>query len=290
MNFLKQHTVIPVPTIFHYDRDEDGAVGGEWMVMEYVEGTSLRLAWPKMDPQDRQQICLQAADIWVHIINTHFPAIGSLHSSPSSPFGVEVGPMAQIPPHNAFDVAPPNILKSGPFHSISSWLSTLARQELSFIRSLPPDPQQPEYTNGALAEIEWLAHSNSFNSITNHPASSFVLEHVEFSPQNIIISNNRPFRIVSVVDWEGARVVPLWATNPHWSWWIDFWTREEIEENRHYEKLMRDRVAELSPRWSGAMGDECKAFRMLHNRCKHCTTFLDPDTNSKLYQFLFSLG
>lgn len=36
MQFLHKHTSVPVPKVLHHDKDEDGAVGGEWMLIEYV--------------------------------------------------------------------------------------------------------------------------------------------------------------------------------------------------------------------------------------------------------------
>lgn len=36
IRFLKKHSAIPVPEIYGYDPDDDGRVGGKWVIMEYV--------------------------------------------------------------------------------------------------------------------------------------------------------------------------------------------------------------------------------------------------------------
>ncbi len=36
MQYVKEHTSIPVPDVLFYDPDWDRKVGGEWMLMRYV--------------------------------------------------------------------------------------------------------------------------------------------------------------------------------------------------------------------------------------------------------------
>lgn len=36
IKYIRKYTQIPAPDVLGYDADEDGGVGGEWMVMEYV--------------------------------------------------------------------------------------------------------------------------------------------------------------------------------------------------------------------------------------------------------------
>ncbi len=34
--FVKAHSVVPVPDVYGHDMDEDGVVGSAWIVMQYV--------------------------------------------------------------------------------------------------------------------------------------------------------------------------------------------------------------------------------------------------------------
>ncbi|KAF9020886.1 hypothetical protein BDZ89DRAFT_1071912 [Hymenopellis radicata] len=53
--FVKTRTAIPVPDIYGHDMDEDGVVGGAWIVMEYVDGDNLGLIWNDMSFEKRRQ-------------------------------------------------------------------------------------------------------------------------------------------------------------------------------------------------------------------------------------------
>jgi hypothetical protein len=42
MRYVKSHTSIPVPEVYYHDKDTNGEVGGEWMILEDVGKASTR--------------------------------------------------------------------------------------------------------------------------------------------------------------------------------------------------------------------------------------------------------
>ncbi|KAJ4138413.1 hypothetical protein NW768_002240 [Fusarium equiseti] len=54
LRFLKEHTKVPVPEVITSDWDR--------ITMEYIEGQSLKEAWPSLEPHQRSEILAQLSD------------------------------------------------------------------------------------------------------------------------------------------------------------------------------------------------------------------------------------
>ncbi|KAH7869908.1 uncharacterized protein C8R40DRAFT_1176228 [Lentinula edodes] len=246
MRYLKDHSTIPIPTIHGYDADADRHVGGTWLVMEYV--------WHTLTTTQREQLALSLADLWSQLMLQTFNQIGSLYECPEGQFAV--GPMTFLPSKNHYAIAPPDRAKCGPFNTAKEWLEATARQELAYRLSLSPQPDASSRINSVL---DLIRVSEDLESSIKWEASRLSIEHVDYSTHNVLVSPVDPTKIMAVIDWEGARIVPMWAMNPAFRWPHD---SDELEI-RHLKALMRDRICSQVPGWSSAIGNECRPLRVL---------------------------
>ncbi|KII87695.1 hypothetical protein PLICRDRAFT_42208 [Plicaturopsis crispa FD-325 SS-3] len=258
LRYVGKNTRIPVPFVLMHDTDIDGAVGGEWMLMEFVPGSiSLLNAWPTMTPDQHRRVADSIADIWSQLLHLRLDAIGSLYEVASSD-QVVVGPMTFPPSDNVNDRAQPIAEKCGPFASARQWLVALARRELDFIKKEPFTSALKEQISTVAQHIEEATPLDSSEDAVN----ALALEHVDLCPHNILVDLNDPTRILSVIDWEGARVVPLWAIDPS-----NFLAHCAEQFGNDLEILaldtsVREEVMRRVPLWKEAM--EATDVRVLH--------------------------
>lgn len=165
------------------------------------------------------------------------------------------------------DVPPYHL--GGPFSTFREWLEAAATLCLNYRNSCatPLVQAQIRDTVNVIRHSEVLRHPES-------SGSSLRLEHTDFSPQNILISTTEPRKILAVIDWEGARVVPLWAMNPRFRW-PDESSEDEIETLR---VLMQERMSAKESAWSSAIGEECEVLRSLVDRAYWSTFPLEQLT------------
>ncbi|KAJ3837254.1 hypothetical protein EV361DRAFT_913803 [Lentinula raphanica] len=266
IRYLRGHTTIPIPEIYGYDNDEDHRVGGAWLVMEYVEGQNVDEIWHTLTRAQREQLALSFADVWSQLMQQTFVQIGSLYEPFKERF--VVGPMTFLPSRNHYAIAPPERNRCGPFNTVKEWLEACARQDLAYRLSLTP---QPEASSRIDTVLNLIRGANELQLCTNRDESRFSIEHVDYSTHNILVSTVDPTKIIAVLDWEGARIVPMWAMNPAFRWPHD---SDDIE-NRHLRALMRDRIGSRVPGWSSAIGEECRPLRVLYMKA----TLSDRDPN-----------
>ncbi|KIK55660.1 hypothetical protein GYMLUDRAFT_62419 [Collybiopsis luxurians FD-317 M1] len=259
MRFLKEHSTIPVPWIYGYDADQDGRVGGRFAVMEYVDGRRVDHVWDTLTTAQREQLVLSLADLWAQLMRQSFNLIGSLYQNADGKFFV--GPMTFLPTNNYFAVSAPDEAKCGPFTTTAAWLEASARQDLAYKLSLSP-PNEASARIDAVLDL--IRSSHDLESSRQWSASQLSIEHVDFSTHNVLVSRTDPTVILTVLDWEGARIVPMWAMNPSFRWPH---SSDELE-NKHLRVLMRNRISSQVPGWEAAIGDKCRYLRMLYQKAK----------------------
>ncbi|KAK0220496.1 kinase-like domain-containing protein [Armillaria fumosa] len=259
IRFLKARTKIPVPEILFHDLDVDGKVGGEWMIMEYVDGENLSTIWRTLDVKQREQVCLAMADVWVRIISITFDSIGSIYEQDGGEF--VIGPMARLASNRSTSIASPRLEKCGPFSNVKGWLLATARRDLDYVEA-PEDvdtsSRGQHFIDGVVTKIRHF----SFPC----PDLPLVLEHIDFAPRNILVSRTDPTKIVAVIDWEGSRSVPMWAANPNFTFPPESVTEEE---RKRLLTLLTNRVISQVPEWERAIGQELQPLRILHDRATY---------------------
>ncbi|KAG7442348.1 uncharacterized protein BT62DRAFT_936188 [Guyanagaster necrorhizus] len=257
LRFLEAHTTIPVPRVFFYDNDTDNAVGGAWMAMEYIKGVPANWMWQELSADQQHQLCTAIADVYSELMNIRLPQIGSLFQDLHGQFFV--GPMTTMQFGENGQV-PPDPHRCGPFLSVSEWLIAVASGYLKFSPRVPHTEQKQNRMKSVINEIRG-------SDLVRDDATPFVLDHVDFSMQNILIHRDNPTQISAVIDWEGARFVPMWAANPIFRWPMGF----PAEESEHFLQVISERISENVPQWKDAFSHGTDDLRSLGDRAVHST-------------------
>ncbi|KAK0471284.1 hypothetical protein IW261DRAFT_1612156 [Armillaria novae-zelandiae] len=254
MHYVKQHTTIPVADILVYDPDWDRKVGGECMLMKYIDGIS-----PASLTDDQwEALCTSVADIWSRLLRLRFKSIGSIYEQQDgSESRYFIGPMTYIP--DTGSIASPEATTSGPFSSTREWLVAAAMGKLNATRRLPSDFDYEQARKWQGTVIDVVQNSPLLDSSNTLDHEQIVLGHVDYSLHNILVDREDPTRIVAVADWEGARTVPMWAANPVFRWPL-FLPESKVA---HLRQLMRDRICGQIPGWEFTIGDGGNDLRYL---------------------------
>ncbi|KAK0186195.1 hypothetical protein F5146DRAFT_905068, partial [Armillaria mellea] len=178
-----------------------------------------------------------------------------------------IGPMSYIPPSGC--LASPKASTSGPFSSSREWLVAAAKGKLAPTRRIQPDFDYEQAHKWQETIIDTVQKSPLLDSDTrDHEQIAF--DHIDYSLHNILVDRKDPTRIVAVVDWEGARTVPMWAANPAFRWPL-FLPESKVA---HLRQLMRDRICCQIPGWEFSIGDGGHELRFLE--CQAYFSSVDP--------------
>ncbi|KAK0457240.1 uncharacterized protein EV420DRAFT_514325 [Desarmillaria tabescens] len=227
LRFLqKEDPTIHAPRPICYDDDQDGRVGGAWIATVFIEGNLLSKQLPLLEEFVTQSLIRQSVkEIYTKILKsvfTKFSEIGSIHAYGNSDSScchfvccadVEefcIGPMALPPSNEAGVTAPPRLSDSGPFRTGEEWLLAVACRHLEYFGS--SRRAEPTQTAVRLQSKVISQFCEAADILGRRPPPALVLENVNFSDENILVAPNDPTRIVGILGWAGARVVPYWGS------------------------------------------------------------------------------
>ncbi|SJK96844.1 uncharacterized protein ARMOST_00090 [Armillaria ostoyae] len=163
MHYVKEHTTIPVPDVPFYDPDWDRKVGGEWMLMKYIDGINPVYLWRTLTDDQWETLRISIADIWSQLMRLRFKFIGSIYEQQvESESRYFIGPMAYIP--QAGSIGSPEACTSGPFLSSRDWLVVIANEKVEPIRRSIPDPEDEQAHKWREATIDALKKSPLLDS------------------------------------------------------------------------------------------------------------------------------
>ncbi len=175
--------------------------------------------------------------------------------------------MTRLASNRNTSISPPKFEKCGPFPTAKDWLLATARRDLDFGEKPQDNAAQKKcFIDSAVANIQ---NHNFPDRLEDLP---IVLEHIDFAPRNILVSRTDPTKIVTVVDWEAARAVPMWAANPSFSFPPHSVTDEE---RKHLLTLLTNRIISKAPAWEKAIGQDLQPLRILHDRAIYSN--IDPN-------------
>ncbi len=83
INYLRAHTNVPVPTIFHYDSNPYNKLGYEYILMSKAAGVPLSYVYHHFTEEELKAFMHNLASIVVPILGHRFPKIGSLYQKSS---------------------------------------------------------------------------------------------------------------------------------------------------------------------------------------------------------------
>lgn len=203
LNYIKEHTSIPVPEVFHFDTTAENEISAPYIAMSYVSGRTVSRLWFDASgdtplEERRRNILKQLAQAMSQLSRLRFNEIGSLVSSSQSG-GHNLGPCYDWGETGGDGTT--SVTSSGPFSSATSFLEHFWA---STNRKSP-------YAIGAVKVLEemlpLLPHS-----------SEYVLALPDYDSQNVLADENG--NITGVIDWDNVQTVPDFIGCLRYPGWI----------------------------------------------------------------------
>ncbi|KAJ7485226.1 kinase-like domain-containing protein [Mycena galericulata] len=300
INWVKRNTDIPVPTIMFYDPsgrsecadsdDEENlaAVGAPYMIMEKVPGRTLDRMWPNMTQLQRETVVETLAGYTTQLLQTGFPAIGSLY--PGENNDTSLG--AMIPTCSPWCFRTDSALNSGPWATERDYLLGCIDRELQWISehradlhsawASDPDSNSLEQYTSLLNQL----HRRVDTMECLLPgAGPFVLRHPDFNPSNIMVREDDPSVVTAVLDWECTNTAPTWAVAQIPDFLLD---RGDEREKDPAERESKTRLRKL---FSGSVSDagslRGQALLALEEVCQTITTMRKLDDMDRTVSNVF---
>jgi hypothetical protein len=156
------------------------------------------------------------------LFKTRFPLIGSIYDDPETGFRVgRLGPSSV----RGHDLS--NLNDRGPWTSIraylrwyvaaeQNWLAECTEDYTALRRRVHPSPDEDpnlhiSYFKSLCDILLRIIDNAQFIDKVDPSIAHFVLFHEDIRTNNILVSYEDPTRVVGLIDWEGARVLPMWS-------------------------------------------------------------------------------
>jgi serine/threonine protein kinase len=205
MRLLKEQTTIPIPEVYSFDTRLDNEIGCPYILMEYIEGTSLFDVWfdrsvPEGVLHERRIRCLtDVASTMLQLKKFKFERCGSITFDKTGWLGQNVGPMrfldleAMLRPLKNGDVASTPTIMLGPFGTAKDLFLS------HFHRLTTPNYKYGQGIHKLLRLlIEYLPQHADIKG--------FVLSHPDFDIQNFLVTKDGALR--AIIDWDGVCAEP----------------------------------------------------------------------------------
>ncbi|KAG9035514.1 hypothetical protein FRB95_011220 [Tulasnella sp. JGI-2019a] len=190
INYIRQHTDIPVPVIYHFDTNPYNRLGGEYILMSKAPGVPLHRAYHQFTPDTLRSFLTNLAKVIITLYSHRFPMIGSLYQTASNassqfaptPHGYKfrVGPIISWPFFGGGRGERTDIPR-GPWATEKEYLQACAEREIQTVKRegegrlnphkphLPP-PDEDSSSEDETGSMPSMTRVNS--SIGIKPASS----------------------------------------------------------------------------------------------------------------------
>ncbi|KAL4801842.1 phosphotransferase enzyme family protein [Aspergillus unguis] len=164
---------VPVPEVYGWRTDGDV----QYIYMEHIEGQTLQQTWNTLEADDRTSVCLQLRNI--------VDSLRELIQDPSDPF---VGNISKGPLHDR-SLGMPCLPDEGPFPSVKEfhdWFAFIPRRRMADPYSIPMEPFRDDLPDDCAIKFT----------------------HSDLHRTNIMISPQRPYRVMALIDWEQSGWFP----------------------------------------------------------------------------------
>ena len=207
LQYLSRHTRVPVPSLIGYGEGTDNLP--PFLIIEHREGWRLNLLWGSrvQNAWAEDTIMKSLAEIQHELLLHPFNRIGMLDISSGSTVEQElIGPLSLDALEHCRDGVVPNI--AAPFDTASEYYDfklELATHRLRMQRNSIDSISdgRRKFLNSHIIR-EYLQAKGG----TQADKGPFYLAHPDLHGANVIV-DLATFRIVSILDWEGACIVPL---------------------------------------------------------------------------------
>ncbi|KAF4929544.1 Altered inheritance of mitochondria protein 9 [Colletotrichum viniferum] len=222
LRWLQHQTNIPVPQVFDFDDSNKNEIGFEWILMEYMPGTSADKRWRGMSMAQKTALVEKVAEYQVQILfprphEREFNTIGTLDSKDVTGWN-HLKSTPYITPGQLVDYTffwGDNYCRNvprGPFRSSQEWLISLVSivlQELSAKGREAEDEADRELTVNTRKILCKLLYMVPKMFPEKRSAESTFLWHEDLSLENILVDHEG--NITAVLDWECVSTMPSWV-------------------------------------------------------------------------------
>ena len=209
MRYVAERTCIPVPNVHYWNSTSDNELGRPFVLMDTAKGVSLYdLEQVGINMDESIQKLSGFIDEWAmyvaELASLPFPQIGSLFRNPDG--SCRVGKLCTAANLHYLHFLQKSDKFRGPFRSVADFL--IKTSELKIQGRKANTEINPYSYDDFLQDklIETLIPYYLEPDVVNGP---FVLSHVDFDLQNILVDQKNGFKITGVVDWDLAAIVPL---------------------------------------------------------------------------------
>ncbi|KAJ5087228.1 phosphotransferase enzyme family protein [Penicillium angulare] len=227
MEFVGQHTTIPVPKVFGYGK----SVPGPYIVMSYVEGHILSgyLKDPTHEGGNtlRPNISLQAlckayhamADVMLELSKVEFPFIGAIGKHESGNWTVSKGPLTLNMNRIAqFSNVPHKVFQRQRFSNAADYFEELANHHLHHLEYQRNDAVVDALDCQKKYIARCLFRKVSREISSEHCNGPFRLYCDDLNPGNVLIDPSK-ITVAGVIDWEFSYAAPAEFTYAA-PWWL----------------------------------------------------------------------
>ncbi|KAJ7090561.1 kinase-like domain-containing protein [Mycena crocata] len=227
MDFARNVLGVPVPKVLTWSSQAaTNGVGAEFIVMQSAPGVQLSAIWSTLGPRDKKNIVNSLIATEQRLLEARFSHYGSLYyktdvpSSSQAPLSNDkfcIGPIADRTFYEDERASMP--LDRGPWKDCADYLHAIAAREEAWIAShakphIHDDPFRAVV--GPQLQDEHLSVLSQYRSVipalvpADEKALTSVLWHPDLNPGNIFVSPKEDFRVVSIIDWQGAWAGPAY--------------------------------------------------------------------------------
>ncbi|SMQ53865.1 unnamed protein product [Zymoseptoria tritici ST99CH_1A5] len=212
MNFVRESTTTPIPSVRGHSATNENALGFEWILMEMMPGMVLERRWRQMSMEQKKYLVKQLAQYQSQLFaaESRYQSIGNLYQPSSERY--EVGSIVSM---SFFwgDRGAQDSVNRGPFMTSHAWLSARLNLVLDSQAEILPNPDSDEDDIEDAEAIKALAERLLALLPSRFPADevqSTMLFHDDLHANNILVSSEDPARITAILDWECVSFLPLW--------------------------------------------------------------------------------
>ncbi|KAJ7253748.1 hypothetical protein B0H12DRAFT_1116484 [Mycena haematopus] len=243
--YVRKHTSIPVPQVYHAEIDTDNALGTRYTIVERMVGVNLDQLWDTMGAKEREALARELGLLEAKMLQTRFPKIGCIIDRDGG-----VGPMAPSCTYD-FTLRPPHC---GPFTSSKALLEAHVRSELA--RMDEPETwiaarRSVSSVNGGTEDLPLRYAVQWFSLLlagvldmqgTELTATDFTLCHDDFNLGNMLATPTG--KVTALLDWQGSRVLPLWNSSRRGGYTDDIYLFKDEHERQKLMALREETLAE----------------------------------------------
>ncbi|MCJ1284039.1 hypothetical protein MMC26_003370 [Xylographa opegraphella] len=248
LDYIRNHTSIPTPSIISYDLTSANAIQSPYTLQLRIPGEVLCTAYRRLNLAQKYAFVHQYAEL--------LRSIQSVTSSVAGELGfVEGGcpEKAEVQVLHFRDVWAPDDPRNGAKNILEG--QTILSMILMQIECHQKNSKS-EFDGPLLERLSTIA--KEMDQLGCLCGSPFVLEHGDLAPRNIMIQVNDDglLKITGVLDWDGAMFAPRFEScvAPHWIW---DWANDDHNDEPECYKVPKDPAMRiLKDTFEALMGQE----------------------------------